>query len=85
MMKYMEVPELVRNRKGFKVVKGDNALLFVDVFNNKTNYVAELADKLLVSIDNKSIALGKRADEGKKLKHELFILRERVYTDVNRI
>ena len=69
MMKYSEVPELVRNRKGFKVVKGDNQILFVDTFNSKTNYVAELKDKSLVSIDNKSITLGKRADEGKKLKN----------------
>jgi len=69
MMKYSEVPELVRNRKGFKVVKGDNQILFVDTFNTRVNYVTELKDKSLVSVDNKSITAGKRADEGKKLKH----------------
>ena len=69
MMKYDEVPELVRNRKGFKVVKGDNNILYVDRFNKNINYVAELKDKSIVSIENKTITLGKRADEGKKLKH----------------
>ena len=66
---YDEVPELVRNRKGFKVVKGDNNIIFVDVFNKNVNYVLELKDKSLAWVENKSIALGKRADDGKKLKH----------------
>jgi DNA gyrase/topoisomerase IV subunit A len=69
MMKFEEVPELVRNRKGFKVVKGDARILYVDLFNNNINYVTELSDKSLVMVQNKTIALGKRADEGKKLKH----------------
>lgn len=68
-MKFEEVPELVRNRKGFKVVKGDSRILFVDVFKKNVNYVCELTDKSLVVVENKSISLGKRADDGKKLKH----------------
>ncbi len=69
MMKFEEVPELIRNRKGFKVVKGDSRILYVDLFNKNINYVAELKDKTIVEIDKKSISMGKRADEGKKLKH----------------
>ena len=69
MMKFEEVPEMLRNRKGFKVVKGDARILYVDTFNQNINYVAELTDKSLVAIENKTIVAGKRADDGKKLKH----------------
>lgn len=56
LMKYAEVPESARNRKGAKVVKSGNALL-VDKYNQNTSYVYENADKSLKFVPNKNIQL----------------------------
>ena len=65
LMKYTDIPESARNRKGAKIIKSGNILL-ADLFNTNTNYVYENADKSLNFVANKNIQLPVKETKTKK-------------------
>ena len=66
LMKYTDIPESARNRKGTKIIKSGNILL-ADLFNTNTNYVYENADKSLNFVANKNIQLPVKETKTKKV------------------
>ncbi len=73
LMKYTDIPESARNRKGTKIIKSGNILL-ADLFNTNTNYVFEDVDKSLKFVANKNIQLPAKETKTKKTTKMLSIV-----------
>ncbi len=65
LLKYTDVPESARNRKGTKIISSGKVLL-VDKYSPNTSYVYENADKSLKFVANKTIQLPVKDTKSKK-------------------